>query len=142
MKKYGMINSELAKVLSDLGHTDLIMIADVGLPIPEGIKKVDLALKPGFPQFVDVLEEISKFMFIEKAYLADEIKLNNFEVLKKTDSILSNVDKTFVAHDKLKEISKQVKVVIRSGEISPYANVILQSGVDFKELYENYSKTS
>ncbi|MEG0552127.1 MAG: RbsD/FucU domain-containing protein, partial [Carnobacterium sp.] len=44
MKKNGTLNSELDKLLADLGHTDQIVIADAGLPIPAGVKKIDLAL--------------------------------------------------------------------------------------------------
>ena len=41
MKKHGISNSDIAKVLADLGHTDKVVIGDVGLPIPEGVKKID-----------------------------------------------------------------------------------------------------
>ncbi|PAC67377.1 D-ribose pyranase, partial [Enterobacter cloacae] len=49
MKKNGILNSHIAKVLADLGHTDTIVIADCGLPIPEGPVKIDLALSIGTP---------------------------------------------------------------------------------------------
>ncbi len=46
MQKGGMLNSSIAKVLADLGHTDTIVIGDCGLPVPAGVQKIDLALKP------------------------------------------------------------------------------------------------
>ena len=49
MQKGGMLNSSIAKVLADLGHTDTIVIGDCGLPVPAGVQKIDLALKPGTP---------------------------------------------------------------------------------------------
>ena len=44
MQKIGILNSEIAKVLADMGHTDTIGIGDCGLPVPDGVKKIDLAL--------------------------------------------------------------------------------------------------
>ena len=44
MQRHGILNSHIAKVLADLGHTDTICIADCGLPVPEGVQKIDLAL--------------------------------------------------------------------------------------------------
>lgn len=37
----------------------------------------------------------------------------------------------FVMHDRLKELSHQARGVIRTGEATPFANVILYSGVIF-----------
>lgn len=44
MKRQGIINSSIAKVLVDLGHTDYIVVGDAGLPVPPGVCKIDLAL--------------------------------------------------------------------------------------------------
>lgn len=41
MKKNGILNSDISKVLADLGHTDYIVIGDCGLPIPNQVKKID-----------------------------------------------------------------------------------------------------
>ena len=67
------MNSEIAKVLADLGHTDQIIIGDAGLLVPAGVKKIDLALKLGMPAFIEVLAEVLKDMAIEMVILADEI---------------------------------------------------------------------
>ena len=45
MKKNGILNSEISKVLSDLGHTDFICIGDCGLPVPDNVKKIDLFMR-------------------------------------------------------------------------------------------------
>lgn len=66
MQKIGILNSDIAKVLADLGHTDTIVIGDCGLPVPAGVPKIDLALKPGTPSFLDVLTEVLKYMEVEK----------------------------------------------------------------------------
>lgn len=49
MQKGGILNSHIAKVLADLGHTDTICIGDCGLPVPAGVQKIDLALTFGTP---------------------------------------------------------------------------------------------
>ena len=77
MKKNGILNSEIAKVLTDLGHTDQITIGDAGLPVPNGVKKIDLALALGEPTFIRTLEEVLKDMAIEKVILAKEIQTDN-----------------------------------------------------------------
>ena len=70
MQKIGIFNSDIAKVLADLGHTDTIVIGDCGLPVPAGVPKIDLALKPGTPSFLDVLTEVLKYMEVEKIHIA------------------------------------------------------------------------
>ncbi|MBE0344264.1 D-ribose pyranase, partial [Paenibacillus sp. 28ISP30-2] len=82
MKKHGILNSHISKVLSDLGHTDYIVVADAGLPIPEGVSKIDLALKLGVPSFQDVVDVIAADMVVEKVTLAEEIKQGNKEALR------------------------------------------------------------
>ncbi|MCE5092956.1 D-ribose pyranase [Staphylococcus chromogenes] len=129
MYKTGILNSDISTVLSQLGHTDCIMIADCGLPIPEGVKRIDLALKFGEPSFMDVYTEISKHMAIASAMVAKEMQHHNnllFENLKEDFS-----DFKTVSHDELKRRSQNVKAIIRTGEATPYANIILQSDVLF-----------
>lgn len=77
MQKGGMLNSSIAKVLADLGHTDTIVIGDCGLPVPAGVQKIDLALKPGTPSFLEVVEEVAKNMVIEKVEIAAEMEGRN-----------------------------------------------------------------
>ena len=74
MQKIGILNSEIAKVLADMGHTDTIVIGDCGLPVPDGVKKIDLALKLGTPRFLEVVEELVKYMEIEKIHVAAEMQ--------------------------------------------------------------------
>ncbi|HAJ70276.1 MAG: D-ribose pyranase [Alkalibacterium gilvum] len=131
MKKNGILNSEISKIFADLGHTDQIMIADVGLPIPEGIKKIDLAVELGKPKFSDVLSVILKEMEVEKYILANEIQDSNQEQLKNIKKYMNNIEVEWFSHNELKQQSKKVKAVIRTGEATPYSNIILQSGVIF-----------
>ncbi|PKE34569.1 D-ribose pyranase [Macrococcoides caseolyticum] len=131
MYKTGTLNSEISKVLSDLGHTDTIVIADCGLPVPKGVQKIDLAVRQGLPSFIDVVDEIAGHMVIEHVTLAEEIKDSNSAVLKEVDSIVKGIPNDFVTHEQFKTLTENSKVIIRTGEATPYANIILRSGVNF-----------
>lgn len=143
MKKHGILNSHISKVLSDLGHTDYIVVADVGLPVPEGVTKIDLALTLGVPSFEDVVDVIAADMVIEKVMLAEEIKQENEQALQYitrtfTGEQLENpqiVAQTaiieFCSHEQFKELARHAKAIIRTGEAKPFANCILQAGVHF-----------
>lgn len=133
MKKKGILNSDISRVLSYMGHTDRICIGDCGLPIPDEVERIDLALKFGVPTFMDTLKTVAEDMKIEKIILADEIKDQNPKVLSEIKELFkdADVDVEYVSHVELKEETKKCKAVIRTGETTPYANVILQSGCIF-----------
>lgn len=131
MYKTGTLNSEISKVLSDLGHTDTIVIADCGLPIPKGVQKIDLAVRQGLPSFIDVVDEVERHMVIEHVTLAEEVKDSNPAVLKEVGSIMKDIPNDFVTHEQFKTLTESSKVIIRTGEATPYANIILRSGVNF-----------
>lgn len=131
MKKHGVLNSEIASVLASLGHTDMIVIADCGLPIPDGVKRIDLAVEIGKPSFLDVLQVVADDMAIEKVTLAEEVINNNAEVNKEIELKLIEPAFEYVSHEQFKEHTKNAKAIIRTGEATPYANVILHAGVIF-----------
>lgn len=135
MKKAGIINADISRVLSYMGHTDRIAIGDCGLPIPEETERIDLALRLGTPRFMEVLEAILDDMVIEKVVLAEEIKENNPALLAEIQNLLKErelqVPVEFISHAQLKEETKSCRAVIRSGENTPYANIILQSACIF-----------
>ena len=129
MKKQGILNRELAGIFAKLGHTDQIVIADCGLPIPEGVTCIDLAYKLGEPSFLTILDVVLDDLKVEKAILAQEIQTANADV----EAAIKNKidDLNYVTHEQFKQLTKEAKVIIRTGEITPYANIILQSGVIF-----------
>ena len=126
MKEKGILNSEISKRLSDLGHTDLIAIGDCGLPIyPE--KKIDLALKLGEPKFIYVLETLLDDFGCEHYILASEIKEENPDQEKAIKDLLNGVSSEYISHEDFKKKLDDVKFVIRTGENTPYSNIILES---------------
>ena len=74
MQRHGILNSHIAKVLADLGHTDTICISDCGLPVPEGVQKIDLALDFGVPSFEQVVSIIAKHMKSEAVHVTKVMK--------------------------------------------------------------------
>ena len=133
MKKAGILNSDISRVLSYMGHTDCVCIGDCGLPIPDEVERIDLALAFGEPTFMRTLQIVAGDMKIEKIVLAEEIKTQNPTVLRQVEELFAgqNVEVEFVSHVELKERTFDCKAVIRTGEITPYANIILQSGCIF-----------
>ena len=133
MKKAGILNSDISRVLSYLGHTDTICIGDCGLPIPDEVESIDLALCFGEPTFMRTLEIVAADMKIEKIVLAEEIKTQNPTVLAQIEELFAglNIEVAYVSHTELKAQTHDCKAVIRTGETTPYANVILQAGCIF-----------
>ncbi|MCE0741462.1 D-ribose pyranase [Bacillus inaquosorum] len=131
MKKHGILNSHLAKLLADLGHTDKIVIADAGLPVPDGVLKIDLSLKPGLPAFQDTTAVLADEMIVEKVIAASEIKASNQENAIFLENLFAEQKIEYLSHEKFKLLTKEAKAIIRTGEFTPYANCILQAGVLF-----------
>ena len=86
---------------------------------------------------MEVLREVGADMKIEKIVLAEEIKSQNPEVLQEIEQFFAENETgfkpkvEFVLHSDLKQMTKTCKAVIRTGETTPYANIILQSGCIF-----------
>jgi len=129
MKKHGILNRELAGRFAKLGHTDRIVIADCGLPIPDGVPCIDLAYKLGEPSFLSILEVVLEDLVVEASVVAEEVKTINERVSSYLEEKLSSIE--YVTHEEFKKLTKEAKLIIRTGETTPYANVILQCGVIF-----------
>ncbi len=130
MKKLGILNRELAGIFARIGHTDRIMIADCGLPIPDGVTCIDLSYKIGEPGFMVILETVLADYNSEKAIIATEMSAENESLYKEVHELIQTPFEE-VSHEQLKQLSKEAKVIIRTGEATPYANILLQSGVIF-----------
>ncbi|MBU3197706.1 D-ribose pyranase [Clostridium estertheticum] len=131
MKKIGILNGEISSVVSKMGHKDLIAIGDCGLPIPDKTKRIDIALSKGIPSFIETLKNVLLELQVEEVILALEIKENNPKVFEEIKKQFENVKFTFITHEELKLMLNECKAVIRTGEQTPYANIILKSGVIF-----------
>ncbi|HDR1871546.1 TPA: D-ribose pyranase [Pasteurella multocida] len=139
MKKTALLNAPLSQVIATLGHTDSLTICDAGLPIPKQIERVDLALSAGVPSFLQTFHAVVTEMFVERAIIAEEIKEKNPKILTALLNSLAQLEQQqgnqievqYVSHDTFKTYTHASKAIVRSGECSPYANIILYSGVPF-----------
>lgn len=139
MKKGILLNSTLSWAISRLGHTDTLVIGDAGLPIPTNVERIDLALTHGVPSFLQVFDVVVDEMQVEKAIMAAEIKEKNSplyqQLLTRIDELqqrqANRITVEYVSHEEFKALSHGGRAVVRTGECSPYANVILCSGVVF-----------
>lgn len=125
-----VLNTQVSSVIADMGHFDTLSIGDAGMPVPEGTKKIDLAVQKGLPSFIDVLKNVLSELQIQKVYLAEEIKIQNPDQLANIKKII-DVPIEFISHNDMKKRLGSNKAFIRTGEASPYSNIILESGVTF-----------
>ncbi len=128
MKKIGVMNQPIATVISGLGHTDTIAIADAGLPIPDSTQRIDLALTRGVPTFLETLRVVLAELFVEKAIVAEEMKSVSPQMYAALVEVLGKTPIELVPHVDFKRETAVSKAIIRTGEFTPYANVILVAG--------------
>lgn len=128
MKRHGLLNPDLASAIARLGHTDTFVIADCGLPIPAGMRVIDLSLVFGIPRFADVLEAVLAEVVVEGATAATEAQGGPVADLLHHQLA---VEVRWIPHEEFKAHVRDASFVIRTGESTPYANVILRSGVPF-----------
>ncbi|MFF5492184.1 D-ribose pyranase [Streptomyces aquilus] len=129
MKKAGILNRHLSGALAELGHGDRVLICDAGMPIPDGPRLVDLAFRAGVPSFAEVLDGLLAELVVEGATAASEVREANPAAAELLGDCLTGLE--FVSHERLKELSAGARLVVRTGEARPYANVLLRCGVFF-----------
>lgn len=134
MKKTPLLNVALSRLIASLGHGDKVVIGDAGLPVPPQVELIDLALTHGIPDFVSTLKVVLSEMQVERHVLAEEIfgkqpsALTTLEVLRAEGAL---GERELVSHEQFKAISRQARAIIRTGECSPYCNIVLIAGVTF-----------
>ena len=131
MKKTGVINQPISALIASLGHTDQLVIADAGLPVPPQVPRIDLALKAGLPAFLDTLQVVLSEMQVERAIIAQELPMTSQDVFEALQEMLGDIPIETIPHEELKAQTHSARGVIRTGEFTPYSNVILFAGVVF-----------
>jgi D-ribose pyranase len=131
MKRTTLLHAELSDVIARLGHGDLLVIADAGLPIPDGPRRIDLAVTANVPRFQDVLAAVLSEMQVESAVIADELAQANPAIHAELARQLGFTPVATLSHEHFKGATRVARAIVRTGEFSPYANVILRAGVVF-----------
>jgi D-ribose pyranase len=131
MKKENLLNPNILEAVAALGHTEYLCIADCGLPIPKGVKVIDVSVIATVPNFLEVLKAVEAELVVESFIYAEEIHEKNPETMKSISEILDGKPSKAVSHETFKTLTREAKCIIRTGETSPFANVILVGGVNF-----------
>jgi D-ribose pyranase len=134
MKKTPLLNIALSRVIASLGHGDILMIVDAGMPVPPGVELIDLALTQGTPDFVSVLQVVLTEMQVESHVLAEEMLARQPPALVVVQSLSLQGElgqQRLVSHEDLKALSRQARAIVRTGECQPYTNIALVAGVTF-----------
>lgn len=103
----------------------MLTVADVGLPIPSTTQRIDLALKPGVPGFLETLEVVLAEMFVEKACVSEDILTKSPHIYAGMQKLLGDVPIETLPHLEFKKLTGSTKAIVRTAEFTPFANVIL-----------------
>jgi D-ribose pyranase len=128
MKKIGIIHSEISAVIASLGHNDTLTIVDAGFPIPSSTQRIDMALEPGVPGFLQTLRVVLSELYVERIILAQEIKQYSPHILAGIQELLPEAPIEFISHVEFKQRTSSTRAVIRTAEFTPYCNIILVAG--------------
>jgi D-ribose pyranase len=128
MKKIGIINAPISTVIAHLEHSDMLTVADAGLPVPSSTQRIDLALKPGVPGLLETLDVVLTEMCVEKAFVSEEILTVSPQMYSEIQKRLPNIPIETMPHLEFKKLTASTKAVIRTADFTPYSNVILVAG--------------
>lgn len=131
MKCDRLLNREIISEVAALGHTEYLCIADCGLPVPKGVKVIDISIRAGLPTFLDVLDAVGEELVVESIILAEEIDVKNPGLSREMQTRFGERPIVKIPHAEFKKRTEEAKCIIRTGENLPYANVILIGGVNF-----------
>lgn len=139
MKKTTLLNAEVSRMIAGMGHKDGLVIGDAGLPVPPGVAKADLAVSEGVPSFMSVLKAVLSELRVEKAVLGQEIRAESPGLHDKIMEVIAQmeakeqikVEIQYISHEQFKEQTKVCAAAVRTGEFTPFANIILIAGVVF-----------
>ncbi|HEY8446598.1 MAG TPA: D-ribose pyranase [Thermomicrobiales bacterium] len=131
MKKGGVLNHRLSEVIATMGHTDFLVLADAGLPVPKGVERIDLAVSAGIPALLDVARAVAGELQVERLIVATELTGRNPALADAIAGLFPGATVDRVPHEDFKALTTKARAVVRTGECTPYANVILVSGVTF-----------
>ena len=131
MKKTGLLNHRLSDVIARMGHTQRLVISDAGLPIPRHVERIDLAVVPGSPTVIEILTAIAGELEVEGLVFADELTSRDSILPGAAEGLFPGASSSSVPHVEFKRMTEDAVAVVRTGECTPYYNVILVSGVTY-----------
>jgi D-ribose pyranase len=106
----------------------LLTICDRGFPVPRGPERLDLALVDDLPTVMDVLTAVRDEFVIDCIIVAEELVEASPERYALMRATFPGTEIRLVPHARFKEICPESRAVVRTGDTTPYANVIIVSG--------------
>jgi D-ribose pyranase len=128
MLKSGILNPAINSLISRVRHTNTLVIADRGFPYWPGIETVDISLVDDIPCVLDVLTAIRQNFVIGAAFMAEEFRASNGpDTQEAFHTALSGISITYEPHVAFKKRVPQAIGLIRTGDTTQYANIIIES---------------
>jgi D-ribose pyranase len=128
VKRGGILHPGVSHLLASTGHTDYFTVCDRGFPVPIGPERIDLALVDGIPTVIDVLSAIHAEFVIDRIVVAREAETASPAYIEKLRELIAPVPVVTMPHLELKELSRDGRATIRTGDVTPYANILVVSG--------------
>ncbi|WP_257348899.1 D-ribose pyranase [Pseudalkalibacillus decolorationis] len=128
MKKVGILHPEVSHLVASLGHTDYVVLADKGFPVPDHTKRINLGITEDLPTILQVLNVIVTELQIDRIIVTEEMLDISPERFKVLHQKYPNILFEKITHQEFKELSSHSKGIIKTGDTCPYANMIVVSG--------------
>ncbi len=128
MKRGGILNPAICHLLASCGHTDYFTICDSGFPVPQGPERIDLTLVAGQPTMLDVLSAVHAEFSIDRVIITEEMEDVSPGLVRQLQDLLGSIPLATVSHLDLKRLGVEGRATIRTGDTTPYANIIVVSG--------------
>ena len=129
MIKNGILNPHILSLLARVRHTNTVVIADRGFPYWPMIETVDISLCDDMPTVINVLKAIIPGYNFSRAFMAEEFKAHNrSSKLQELEDVLGSIEVVFEPHEGVfkKRVPNAIGL-IRTGDTTEYANIILES---------------
>lgn len=128
MLKSGILNPQLLNLIARVRHTNTLVIADRGFPFWPEIETVDLSLVDDVPTVLQILAALRGNFVIGKAWMAKEfLKANAKKTQINFAFALKGVPTKFEPHVEFKKRVPHAIGLVRTGDTTQYANLILES---------------
>jgi D-ribose pyranase len=125
----GILNPRLLALLARVRHTNALVISDRGFPFWPEIETVDVSVVDDLPTVLQLIAAVRANHNFTQAFMAKEFKANNSAAtLGKFAKSLAGVPTQFEAHVDFKKRVPHAIGLIRTGDTTQYANLILISG--------------
>ena len=129
MRETGTINRDIEDLLSQLGHTDEIIVCDAGFAIPLDVQTIDISLAKDKPTVPEVLQELIQHVSVERLVMAKETKGISPTRFRAITAVFgAHMPVETIPQTEFRQRARHVKGIIRTGDFTAYSNVLLVSG--------------